>query len=90
MNRLVNHMQMNNLDELDESAYKAQHSIETVLIKIRDDVGRALDQGKGVLVLFLDMSAAFDTIDPGILSDILSSNARVEGSSLSWFRSYIM
>ena len=35
------------------------------------------------------MSAAFDTVDPGILSDTLSSHVGVEGFAILWFRSYI-
>ena len=42
-----------------------------------------------MLIFFLDMSAAFDTVDPGILSDILSSYVGVEGSALLWFPSYV-
>ena len=56
-NQLVNHMQMHNLDELYQLAYKAQHSTEMTLMKIHNNFGRALDQGNGVVVLLLDMSA---------------------------------
>ena len=46
-----------------QSAYKTGHSTESALPRIYDDVSRALDSGKGALMLYLDFSAAFDTLD---------------------------
>ncbi len=58
-------------------------------MKIHDDIGQAVDQGKGALVLFLDMSAAFDTVDATILTEILHTHIGLEGHALSWFLSYM-
>ena len=39
--------------------------------------------------MLLDVSAAFDTIDHGILSDLLESQFGISGLALAWLKSYI-
>jgi len=46
-----------------QSAYRAGHSIETVLLRIVNDIISALDNDSISVLLLLDLSAAFDTID---------------------------
>lgn len=58
-------------------------------MKIKDDIDRALDQGDGMLLVLLDLSAAFDTIDHKILLDRQQHYIGISGTSLQWFRSYL-
>ena len=53
----------NGLNEELQSAYKANHSCETALIRVQDDILKVFDSHRGVLLLLLDLSAAFDTVD---------------------------
>ena len=47
-----------------QSDYQAMHSTETTLLKVQNDILSTLDQEGCVIVLvMLDLSAAFDTID---------------------------
>ena len=39
------------------------HSTETALVKIQNGILLGIDQEQCVLVFFLDLSAAFDTVD---------------------------
>ena len=55
------------LRELDRSAYKKNHSTESALIKVQGDIPRAIDNNCWVILLLLDLSAAFDTHDHRIL-----------------------
>ena len=50
---------------------------------------RALDKGQCVLLILLDLSAAFDTIDHGILLERLVRYVGVTGSALQWFKDYL-
>ena len=50
------------LDPL-QSAYRDKHSTETALIKVQNYILSTLDAGSSAILLMLDLSAAFDTID---------------------------
>ena len=54
-------MSKNDLFEPLQSAYRKFHSTETGLLKIHNDILRSLDNGDIVLLVLLDLSAAFDT-----------------------------
>ncbi len=56
-----------------QSAYQHFHSTETALIKVSNDILMAIDQQKVVLLVLLDLSAAFDTVDHTILLKRLSN-----------------
>ena len=62
--QLTDHVQTHHLDEMFQSAYKVSHSTETALLKVQNDILRAVDDNKSVILLLLDLSAAFDTVDP--------------------------
>ena len=67
--QLKYHLQSNELCDTFQSAYRTNHSTETVLVKIHDDLLSAIDSGKFAFLLLLDLSAAFDTIDQGPSTD---------------------
>ena len=50
-----------------QSAYHAFHSTETALLRVQNDVLRAMIQGKTTLLVLLDLSAAFDTVNHDVL-----------------------
>ena len=51
-----------------QSVYRKFHSTGTVLIKIFNDISCALDEAKNAVLILLDLSCAFDTVDHNILS----------------------
>ena len=65
--RLSAHISEYNLCEYNKSAYKPNHSVETVLVCVRDDIMRKTDNQNIVIMLLLDMSAAFDTVNHDVV-----------------------
>lgn len=72
-----------------QSAYRKHHSTETVLLRVCSDIITHLDKGEFALMAFLDLSAAFDTVDRDILLERLSRTFGIQGNALEWFRSYL-
>ena len=72
-----------------QSAYRPCHCTEIALLRINNDLLRATDQHQDVVLILLDMTVAFDTIDHQILLDRLSKRYGICGAALSWFASYL-
>ena len=73
-----------------KSAYRDKHSTETALIKVQNDILSALDAGSSAILLMLDLSAAFATIDHDILLSRLCNVYGITDGALDWFRSYLI
>ncbi len=87
--QLTAHMTAHNLPELLQSACKAFHSTETALIKVHNDVLCAMDKQGIVILLLLDLSTAFDTIDPRYPLTRMETELGIHGTILKWFTSYL-
>ena len=87
--RLVEHITQNTIMEKIQSAYKAHHSTETALLRVYNDVMFNIDRGNGTLLVLLDLSAEFDTIDHQILFHILEHSLGITDSALALMKSYL-
>jgi len=88
--KMVNaHVVKNNLDEELQSAYKPAHSTETALLKVKADMMSSLSQHKGVFLVLLDLSSAFDTVNHNLLIDRMESELGLKDCVLNWFKSYL-
>ena len=50
-----------------KSAYKKNHSTESALLRVTNDILRAIDDNSSAILLLLDLSSAFDTVDHSIV-----------------------
>uniref|UniRef100_A0A8C2JGZ1 Reverse transcriptase domain-containing protein n=1 Tax=Cyprinus carpio TaxID=7962 RepID=A0A8C2JGZ1_CYPCA len=87
--QLCSFLQKNYLYEEFPSGFRPHHSKETALVKITNDLLLVSDQGCISLLVLLDLSAAFDTIDHDILIDRLQNYTGIQGQALRWFGSYL-
>ncbi|PIK34017.1 putative RNA-directed DNA polymerase from mobile element jockey-like [Apostichopus japonicus] len=72
-----------------QSAYRRNHSTETALLRVRNDILVSMDNHKECILVLLDLTAAFDTIDHDILLQRLEHRLGINGIALKWFDSYL-
>ena len=88
LSQILQQVNSNKLLNYFQSAYHPYHSTETALLKVTNDLLSAMDEGKILVLVLLDLSAAFDVIDHEIL---LHRLPHIFGSDtvLTWFQSYL-
>jgi hypothetical protein len=62
---------------------------QTAIVKVYNGIVAASDAGKMTILVMLDYSAAFDTVDHCILLDILRVSFGLSGAVLSWVSSHL-
>ncbi len=88
-NQLNKYLTSNGYLDNFQSGFRVHHSTETALIKIINDIRFNSDSGKISVLVLLDLSAAFDTVDHNILLERLENWVGLSGLALKWFRSYL-
>ena len=81
-------MNAHNLFTLNQSGFRKGHSTETALLKVTDDIRRAIDKRLLTLLLLLDLSKAFDCVH----HELLIVKLKYLGFSdavINWFKSYL-
>ncbi len=86
--QLLAALEENNIFAKFQSGFRKYHSTETALLKVTNDLLMAADSGLCSVLVLLDLSAAFDTIDHRILLNRLRHRVGVAGTALKWFYSY--
>ena len=87
--RLDEHMLSNNLYIDNQFGYRKGHSAETLLPKVMNDLLLSCDDNMPSVLILLDLSAAFDTVDHSLLLNILKNEIGIMGIALDWFTSFL-
>ena len=88
-NQLVTVLNNHSIFDKFQSGYRQNHSTETALLRVSNDIMMSSDAGKCTALVLLDLSAAFDTVDHHILLGRLRNSVGISGSALDWFASYL-
>ena len=70
MDRFNKHANLYHLLPCRQSAYRQHHSTETAITIVHNDIVRAIDADEVSVLVLLDLSVAFDTVDH-VLLDVL-------------------
>ncbi|KAK1804787.1 hypothetical protein P4O66_003631 [Electrophorus voltai] len=84
----VTNYRLNQLHDPNQSGYKLAHSTEMALIAVTEKLHAAKAAKQSSVLIFLDLSAAFDTVNHNILLSVLS-RLGVTRSAWRWFQSYL-
>uniref|UniRef100_A0A8C6K7Y3 Reverse transcriptase domain-containing protein n=1 Tax=Nothobranchius furzeri TaxID=105023 RepID=A0A8C6K7Y3_NOTFU len=71
-----------------QSGFRRDHSTETALLRVSNDLLTHSDAGDCSVLVLLDLTAAFDTVDHHLLLERLRDWVGLSGSALEWFSSY--
>ena len=88
LSQLLDHLASTEQHEPHQSAYRPIHSTETALVRVVNDTQMPLDQKNAAMLVLLNLSAAFDTIDHSLMLKRLSKIGIV-GTTHKWFSSYL-
>ena len=85
--QIDNHMKKHDLYPSLQYAYRKNHSTETALLKVTNDILMEINSQHSVLLVLLDLSAAFDTVDHCVLLRRLQTSFGISGAPLDWLKS---
>ncbi len=88
LTQLQSFVDANEICEVFQSGFKKHHSTESALLRVFNDIFLATDLGNFTILLLLDLTAAFDTIDHQILVSHLETSVGICGNALRWIKSY--
>ena len=86
--QIHSHLINNDIVDNFQSAYKTGHSCETALLRVYNDIVTTIGRGNGAMLVLLDLSAAFHTIDHDNLFCILEKYVGICGNALKLIKSY--
>ncbi|KAI4892091.1 hypothetical protein NFI96_003228, partial [Prochilodus magdalenae] len=87
-NQLSFFLSQNQLQDINQSGFKPAHSTETALIAVTARLQTARSAKLSSVLILLDLSAVFDTVNHKILLSVLT-DLGITGTAWKWFESYL-
>ena len=72
-----------------QSAYRKNHSCETSLVKLVNDILWNMELQLVTAIVILDLSTASDTVDHDLLLEVLATRFGIKGKALEWHSNYL-
>ena len=89
LDQINQHCDAHNLLSDYQSAYREQRSCETALLKLSNDLLWSMERKNVTVLIALDLSMAFDTVDHNVLLTTLQCNFGIHGTALDWLQNYL-
>jgi hypothetical protein len=86
--QMVNYLNANNILPLKQSGFRIGRSTATALLDVVDDILEGREVGEASILVLLDYSRAFDTVNSSLLMAKLTYYG-FDAPSLKWFSSYL-
>lgn len=83
------HMVQHHIYPVLQSSYCAGHSTETALLKVMNDIMHSMNSQCVALLVLLDLSVGFDTVNHEIPVNRMQKKVGLQGTVLNWFKSYL-
>lgn len=87
-NQLLAYVNNNDLLSENQSAFREKHSCETVLSSLIADWKISREKGEKMVVVFLDLKRAFETVDRQIMLENIEKIG-IKDKELKWFECYL-
>lgn len=87
--QLQSFLESNSVLEKFQSGFRSRHSNESTLLKVHNDIALAVDTKSPVVLVLLDLTAAFDGMDHSVLLSHLSNYIGIQGTALKRFTFYL-
>lgn len=66
-NQLTNYLQSNSIIDEHQSGFRKHHSTQAALLRLTDDVRKAIDRDELTYLILFDFSKFFDYVKPEVL-----------------------
>ena len=87
--QLQHYLFTNDLFPASQSVYRPNHSTETALLRVTNDILLNINDQRVNFLLLLDLSAAFDTVDYDTLLHRIQFSLGIQRKVISWFKSFV-
>ena len=86
--RTVRFLDCNNIIYYSQYGFREKHSCTDAVMELSTEILKSRENNLNTISMFLDLSKAFDTLDPKILLSKLEIYV-MRGTVLNWFESYL-